>query len=69
MRLKVYNPGGLNRKRIDNRHDNAIVQRRAYYSAADKLKIIAAVDKKGWPRSTSNRTRLARCYRYVTPRF
>jgi hypothetical protein len=45
MRLKVYNPGGLNCKRIDDRFDNVIVQRRAHYSAANKLKIVAAIDK------------------------
>jgi hypothetical protein len=44
MRLKVYNPGGLSCKRIDNRLDNAII-RRIHYSAADKLKIVAAIDK------------------------
>jgi hypothetical protein len=45
MRLKIYNPGGLNRKRIDNRFNNAIVQHCTHYSAADKLKIVAAIDK------------------------
>ncbi len=45
MRLKVYNPGGLNCKRINVRFDNAIVQRRTHYSAANKLKIVATVDK------------------------
>ncbi len=45
MRLKVCNPGSLNCKRIDNRFDNAIVQYCTHYSAADKLKIVAAVDK------------------------
>ncbi len=45
MRLKVYNPGGLNCKCIDNRFDNAIIQHRTYYSAADNLKIVAAIDK------------------------
>jgi hypothetical protein len=45
MRLKVYNPGGLNCKRIDDRFNNAIVLCRTYYSAADKLKIVIAVDK------------------------
>jgi hypothetical protein len=45
MRLKVYNPGSLNCKRINDRFDNAIVQRRAHYSAANKLKIIAAIKK------------------------
>jgi hypothetical protein len=45
MRLKVYNPGGLNCKRIDDRFSNTIVQRRTHYSAANKLKIVAAVDK------------------------
>ena len=44
MRLKVYNPGGLNHKRIDDRFDNAIIHR-IHYSAANKLKIVAAVDK------------------------
>jgi hypothetical protein len=45
MRLKVYNPGGLNCKHIDNRFDNAIVLRRTHYSAANKLKIVAAIDE------------------------
>jgi hypothetical protein len=45
MRLKIYNPGGLNCKRIDDRFNNAIVQYRTHYSAANKLKIVAAVDK------------------------
>jgi hypothetical protein len=45
MRLKIYNPCGLNRKRIKDRFDNAIVQHRTHYSAANKLKIVAAVDK------------------------
>jgi hypothetical protein len=45
MRLKVCNPGSLNCKRIDNRFDNAIVQRCTHYSAANKLKIVAVVDK------------------------
>jgi hypothetical protein len=45
MRLKVYNLGGLNCKSIDNRFDNAIVLHRTHYSAADKLKIVAAIDK------------------------
>jgi hypothetical protein len=46
MRLKIYNNGSLNQKRIDNRLDNAIVQQhRTHYSAANKLKIVAAVDK------------------------
>ncbi len=46
MRLKVYNPGSLNCKRLDNRFGNAIVQRRTHYAAADnKLKIIHTVEK------------------------
>jgi hypothetical protein len=45
MRLKIYSPCGLNRKHIKDRFDNAIVQRRTHYSAANKLKIVAAVDK------------------------
>jgi hypothetical protein len=45
MRLKVYNPGSLNWKRINDRLDNAIVQHRTHYSAANKLKIVAAIDK------------------------
>ncbi len=45
MRLKIYNPGGLNRKRIKDRSNNAIVQPRIHYSAANKLKIVAAVYK------------------------
>jgi hypothetical protein len=45
MRLKVYNPGGLNCKRIDNRFNNAIVLHRTHHSAANKLKIVAAIDK------------------------
>jgi hypothetical protein len=44
MRLKVYNPGGLSRKRIDDRFDNAIVHR-IHYSAADKLMFVTAIDK------------------------
>jgi hypothetical protein len=44
MRLKVYNPGGPSCKRIDNRFDNAIVCH-IHYSAANKLKTVAAVDK------------------------
>ena len=44
MRLKVYNPGGPSCKRIGDRFDNAIVPR-IHYSAADKLKIVAAIDK------------------------
>jgi hypothetical protein len=43
MKLKVYNPGSLNCKRIDDRFDG-IVQRRIHYSAANKLKNVAAVD-------------------------
>jgi hypothetical protein len=45
MRLKAYNPGNLNRKQNDNRFDNAIVKHCAHYSAANKLKIIAAIKK------------------------
>jgi hypothetical protein len=45
MRLKIYNPGGLNCKCINDRFDNAIVQRCTHYSAANKLKIVTAVDK------------------------
>jgi hypothetical protein len=45
IRLKVYNPGSLNRKRLDNRFGNAIIQRCTHYAAADKLKIIDAVEK------------------------
>ncbi len=45
MRLKAYNPGGLNRKHLDDRFGNAIVQCRTHYAAADKLKIIDAVEK------------------------
>ncbi len=45
MRLKVYNPGGLNCKRIDDRFDNAVFLRCTHYSAANKLKILAAIDK------------------------
>jgi hypothetical protein len=45
MRLKVYNPGGLNRKHLDDRFGNAIVQRRTHYAAADKLKIIDTIEK------------------------
>jgi hypothetical protein len=45
MRLKIYNPGGLNCKRINDRFNNAIIQRRNHYSAANKLKIVAAIDK------------------------
>jgi hypothetical protein len=45
MRLKAYNPGGLNRKQNDDRFDNAIVKHCAHYSAANKLKIIAAIEK------------------------
>ncbi len=45
MRLKIYNPGGLNCKCIDARIVNAIIQHCTHYSAANKLKIVAAVDK------------------------
>jgi hypothetical protein len=45
MMLKVYNPGGLNCKLIDNRFDNTIVLRCAHHSATNKLKIVTAVDK------------------------
>jgi hypothetical protein len=45
MRLKVYNPGSLNCKRIKDRFNNAIVQPRTHYSAANKLKIVAAIGK------------------------
>jgi hypothetical protein len=45
MRLKIYNLGGLNSKCIDDRFDNAIIQRHTHYSVADKLKIVTAVDK------------------------
>jgi hypothetical protein len=44
MRLKVYNPGGPSHKRIDDRFDNTIVHC-IHYSAANKLKIVAAIDK------------------------
>jgi hypothetical protein len=44
MKLKVYNLGGPSRKRIDDRFDNAIVCR-IHHSAANKLKIVAAIDK------------------------
>ncbi len=40
----MYNPGGPSRKRIDNRFDNAII-RCIHYSAVDKLKIVAPVNK------------------------
>jgi hypothetical protein len=43
MKLKVYNPGGLNHKRINERFDG-IVKHRIHYSAANKLKIVATVD-------------------------
>ena len=45
MRIKVYNPDGLNCKRIEDRFDNTVVLCRTHYSAADKLKILAAVHK------------------------
>ncbi len=45
MKLEVYNLGGLNCKRTKDRFNNAIVQRCIHYSAATKLKIVAAVDK------------------------
>ncbi len=45
MRLKVYNPGGHNGKRIDDRFDNAIVLRCIHYLATNKLKIVTAIDK------------------------
>ncbi len=45
MRLKFFNPGGLNCKRIEDRSDNAIVLDCIHYSAADKLNIVAAIDK------------------------
>jgi hypothetical protein len=45
MRFKIYYPGSLNCKRIKDRFYNAIVQRCTHYSAANKLKLVAAVDK------------------------
>jgi hypothetical protein len=45
MRLKVYNPGGLNCKHIDDRFNNAFVLHCTHFSAANKLKIVAAIDK------------------------
>jgi hypothetical protein len=45
MRLKVYNPGGLNCKRLDDRFGNAIVQCRTHYATTDKLKIIDSIEK------------------------
>ncbi len=68
MRLKVYNPGGFNRKCIYDWFDNSIILRCTHYSAADKLKIVAAVDKM-MAKETSFRTRRVRSYRYVTTRF
>ncbi len=44
MKIKLYNPGGLSRKRIDERFDSA-VKRRIHCSAGDELKILAAVDR------------------------
>ncbi len=41
----MYNPGGINHKRIDDRFGNAIVMQRIHYSAAVKLKIVTTVDK------------------------
>ncbi len=40
----MYNPGGLSCKRVDDRFDSAIVCR-IHYSAPDKLKIVATVNK------------------------
>jgi hypothetical protein len=45
MRLKVYYPGGLNCKHIDDRFDNDIILHCIQYSAADKLKIVPTIDK------------------------
>ncbi len=43
MRLKVYNLGSINHKRIEDRFGNAL--RCTHYSAANKLKIIATIVK------------------------
>jgi hypothetical protein len=45
IRLKVYYPGGLNCKHIDDRFDNDIVLHCIQYSAANKLKIVSTIDK------------------------
>jgi hypothetical protein len=45
MRLKVYNPGSLNCKHIEDLFGNAIILRRTHYSATNKMKIVAAVEK------------------------
>jgi hypothetical protein len=45
MKVKVYNPGGINHKRIDDRFGKAIILHCTHYSAAAKLKIVAAIDK------------------------
>jgi hypothetical protein len=44
MKVKVYNPGNLNHKRIDERFDGG-EQHCIHYSAANKLKIVATVDR------------------------
>ena len=48
MKITVYNRGGLSHTRIQKRLDRRIEQglsRRVRYSAADKVKILAAIDK------------------------
>jgi hypothetical protein len=43
MKVKVYMPGGFNQKCMNNKFDTG-VQHHVHYSAANKLKILAAVD-------------------------
>jgi hypothetical protein len=48
MKITVYNQGGLSHARLQERLDRRInqgVARRVQYSAADKVKILAAVDR------------------------
>jgi hypothetical protein len=44
MKVKVYNPGNLPQKQMNERFDSA-VQHRVHNSAANKLKIVDAVDQ------------------------
>ncbi len=44
MKITVYNRGGLGHTRLQKRFDEG-VQRQIRYSAADMVKIVAAVDK------------------------
>jgi hypothetical protein len=44
MKVKVYNPGGIPQKQMNERFDRG-VQRCVHYSPANKLKIVGAVDR------------------------